>query len=95
MVLPCACEDLCGRVTGRGLYGDRSYSLSLSELGGRLEETRLYGRQKLRQIVQQMLGSRGAGIGVVWPQFLIVALIGGLFLCLALLRFRKVTAAAV
>jgi len=38
---------------------------------------------------------RGAGIGVVWPEFLIVAVIGGLFLCLALLRFRKVTAAAV
>jgi ABC-2 type transport system permease protein len=37
---------------------------------------------------------RGAGIGVVWPEFLIVAVIGGLFLCLALLRFRKVTAAA-
>ena len=38
---------------------------------------------------------RGAGIGVVWPEFLIVAVIGGLFLYLALLRFRKVTAAAV
>jgi len=38
---------------------------------------------------------RGAGIGVVWPEFLIVAVIGGLFLCFALLRFRKVTAAAV
>ena len=38
---------------------------------------------------------RGAGFAVVWPQFLIVALIGGLFFGLALLRFRKVTAAAV
>jgi len=38
---------------------------------------------------------RGAGFSVVWPQFLIAALIGGLFLALALLRFRKVTAAAV
>ena len=37
---------------------------------------------------------RGAGLAVVWPQFVIVALIGGLFLGLALLRFRKVTAAA-
>ena len=38
---------------------------------------------------------RGAGFAVVWPQFLIVALIGGLFLGLALLRFRKVTVSAV
>lgn len=38
---------------------------------------------------------RGAGFAVVWPQFVFVALIGGLFLALALLRFRKVTAAAV
>lgn len=37
---------------------------------------------------------RGAGLAVVWPQFVTVALIGGLFLGLALLRFRKVTAAA-
>jgi ABC-2 type transport system permease protein len=36
---------------------------------------------------------RGAGFAVVWPQFLIVALIGGLFLTLALRRFRKVAAA--
>jgi ABC-2 type transport system permease protein len=38
---------------------------------------------------------RGAGLGAVWPQFVTVALIGGLFLGLALLRFRKVTATAV
>ena len=38
---------------------------------------------------------RGAGFAVVWPQFLIVALIGGLFLGLALARFRKATAGAV
>jgi ABC-2 type transport system permease protein len=38
---------------------------------------------------------RGAGIDVVWPHFLAVAIIGGLFFSLALLRFRKVTAAAV
>jgi ABC-2 type transport system permease protein len=37
---------------------------------------------------------RGAGFGVVWPQFLAVGLIGGLFLGLALRRFRKVAAAA-
>jgi ABC-2 type transport system permease protein len=33
---------------------------------------------------------RGAGFEVVWPRFLVVALIGGLFLGLALLRFRSV-----
>jgi ABC-type multidrug transport system permease subunit len=33
---------------------------------------------------------RGAGFPVVWPQFAIVAFVGGLFLALALLRFRKV-----
>jgi ABC-2 type transport system permease protein len=37
---------------------------------------------------------RGAGFTVVWREFLIVALIGGLFLILALRRFRKVSAAA-
>ena len=37
---------------------------------------------------------RGAGFDVVWPQFLAVAMIGGLFLGLALLRFRRVTAQA-
>jgi ABC-2 type transport system permease protein len=36
---------------------------------------------------------RGAGFAVVWPQFVIVALIGAVFLGLALLRFRKVGAA--
>src|SRR6516162_1644786 len=36
---------------------------------------------------------RGAGFAVVWPQFVIVALIGGVFLGLALLRFRQVSAA--
>jgi len=38
---------------------------------------------------------RGAGLAVVWPQFLAVALIGGLFLGVAVLRFRKVATAAV
>jgi len=37
---------------------------------------------------------RGAGFTVVWPQFVIVALIGGVFLWLALLRFRRVSSAA-
>jgi ABC-2 type transport system permease protein len=37
---------------------------------------------------------RGAGLGVVWPQFLATAVIGGLFLSLALLRFRSVAAQA-
>ncbi|WP_026608393.1 ABC transporter permease [Methylocapsa acidiphila] len=35
---------------------------------------------------------RGAGLDLVWPEFLIVALIGGLFLGLALLRFRRISA---
>jgi ABC-2 type transport system permease protein len=34
---------------------------------------------------------RGAGIDVVWPQFLATALIGALFFGLAILRFRTVT----
>jgi ABC-2 type transport system permease protein len=38
---------------------------------------------------------RGAEFSMVWQQFVIVALMGGLFLGLALLRFRKVTASAV
>ena len=33
---------------------------------------------------------RGAGLDVVWPQFLAVAVIGALFLGLAILRFRAV-----
>ena len=35
---------------------------------------------------------RGAGLGVVWPQFLAVGLVAGLFLALALWRFRSVAA---
>jgi ABC-2 type transport system permease protein len=38
---------------------------------------------------------RGAGIDVVWPQFLAVALIGGLFFGIAVLRFRSVAAQAI
>ena len=34
---------------------------------------------------------RGAGIDVVWPQFLLVAGIGGIFFLLAILRFRSTT----
>jgi ABC-2 type transport system permease protein len=35
---------------------------------------------------------RGAGIEVVWPQFLFVAIVGGLFFWLAILRFRSTAA---
>jgi ABC-2 type transport system permease protein len=35
---------------------------------------------------------RGAGIDVVWPQFLFVAGVGGLFFLLAILRFRSTVA---
>ncbi|MGP0094233.1 MAG: ABC transporter permease [Xanthobacteraceae bacterium] len=37
---------------------------------------------------------RGAGFDVVWPQFLAVGLIGGLFFGLAILRFRSVASQA-
>ncbi|MBV9828708.1 MAG: ABC transporter permease [Alphaproteobacteria bacterium] len=37
---------------------------------------------------------RGAGFSMVWPKFAIVAMIGGVFLGLALLRFRRVAASA-
>ncbi len=37
---------------------------------------------------------RGAGIDVVWPQFLFVTGVGGLFFALAILRFRSITAQA-
>ena len=37
---------------------------------------------------------RGAGIDVVWPQFVIVAAIGGLFFALAIWRFRASMAQA-
>jgi ABC-2 type transport system permease protein len=38
---------------------------------------------------------RGAGIDVVWPQFVFVALVGGLFFVLSILRFRSVATQAV
>jgi len=34
---------------------------------------------------------RGAGLDVVWPQFLVVTAIGGVFFIAALLRFRRIT----
>jgi ABC-2 type transport system permease protein len=40
----------------------------------------------------QAILCRGAGLSVVWPQFLAIALIGGVFLSLALFRFRHSTA---
>jgi hypothetical protein len=36
-----------------------------------------------------LLSVAGAGIDVVWPQFLLVAGIGGLFLFLAIFHFRS------
>jgi ABC-2 type transport system permease protein len=45
-------------------------------------------------IFAQAILYRGAGFLAVWPQFLIVALIGGLFLGVALLRFRRVANAS-
>ena len=38
---------------------------------------------------------RGAGIDVVWPQFVFVAVIGAVFLAFAILRFRSTSAQAV
>ena len=35
---------------------------------------------------------RGAGMDVVWPQFVFVAGVGGLFFLLAILRFRSTVA---
>jgi len=35
---------------------------------------------------------RGAGLDVVWPEFVIVAAIGGLFFAFAVFRFRKAAA---
>jgi len=34
---------------------------------------------------------RGASIDVVWPQFLFVAIVGGLFFVIAIFRFRSIT----
>jgi ABC-2 type transport system permease protein len=37
---------------------------------------------------------RGAGIDVVWPQFLFVAIVGSLVLAFAILRFRSIAVQA-
>ncbi len=37
---------------------------------------------------------RGAGLSVVWPDYLAVAVVGGIFFAAALLRFRSVAAAS-
>jgi ABC-2 type transport system permease protein len=37
---------------------------------------------------------RGAGIAIVWPDFLQVAIVGGLFFALAMWRFRSVASQA-
>ena len=37
---------------------------------------------------------RGAGLDVVWPEFVAVAAIGGVFFSLAILRFRTIAAQA-
>ena len=42
--------------------------------------------------IAQAILYRGAGLDVVWPQFLAVALMGAVFLGLGLLRFRSVAA---
>jgi ABC-2 type transport system permease protein len=35
---------------------------------------------------------RGAGLDVIWPHYIIIAIIGMLFLGLAIRRFRQITA---
>ncbi|MGZ5876702.1 MAG: ABC transporter permease, partial [Bradyrhizobium sp.] len=42
--------------------------------------------------IAQAILYRGAGFDVVWPQFIIMASIGGLVLSLSLIRFRRVSA---
>jgi ABC-2 type transport system permease protein len=66
--------------------------------------TPLEGMPRLLQFVMQASPSthfvsfaqailyRGAGLDVVWPEFLAVALMGSFFFSLALLRFRRVSA---
>ncbi|MDX8479557.1 ABC transporter permease [Mesorhizobium sp. VK24D] len=36
---------------------------------------------------------RGAGIDVIWPQFAVVGIVGGIFFALSIMRFRKISAA--
>jgi ABC-2 type transport system permease protein len=62
--------------------------------------TPLESMPRLLQIVMQALPSThsvsfaqaGAGLDVVWPEFLAVALMGSLFFSLAVFRFRGVSA---
>jgi ABC-2 type transport system permease protein len=42
--------------------------------------------------IAQAILYRGAGLAIVWPHFLVVAGVGAVFLGIAVLRFRKVTA---
>jgi ABC-2 type transport system permease protein len=42
--------------------------------------------------IAQAILYRGAGVDVVWPHYVIIAIIGVLFLGLAILRFRQITA---
>jgi len=42
----------------------------------------------MRKLVSQAILYRGAGLAVVWPQFLALAGIGSLLFVLALARFR-------
>ena len=43
-------------------------------------------------VFAQSILYRDAGFDIVWPQFMLVILIGGLFFSLALWRFRSVAA---
>ena len=42
--------------------------------------------------VAQAILFRDAGLDLVWPQFLAVALVGNIFFALAIVRFRVITA---
>jgi len=44
-------------------------------------------------MLAQTILFRGAGFGVVWPQFINLALIGAILFALSLTRFRKILAA--
>ncbi|MBE5651028.1 hypothetical protein HIN51_23895 [Salmonella enterica subsp. enterica serovar Dublin] len=41
------------------------------------------------QIVLGKVSTLSAGLSIVWPQFLTLLAIGGVFFLIALLRFRK------
>jgi ABC-2 type transport system permease protein len=42
--------------------------------------------------IAQSILYRGGGFDVIWPQFAFVAVVGVLFLALAILRFRSTSA---